>query len=528
MRRFSLLLLGAAACAAPAPQTTPSPAVLPGATAITAADLRRDLYVFAADSFRGREAGTADATRAASWLAGHLAALGLAPAGDSGYFQRVPMVREYVDPAASHVRVTRGGAVTELALGGDIAPLLSLGQGMYAKRAAEGDVVFVSYGLAMNGRDDFKGLDLAGKVVVFVNGAPAGMDSTMRKQLEGFDAIGLRIGGILARRPAAIVALLTGAGADLYDKASPELLKSVALASDASPEGEAQRQVPLILLAPLSRAGALVPANFPAVDSSRALAGVRLSADIRQVRSTFNGQNVVAILRGRDAAMANSYVALGAHLDHIGIQAPVAGDSIANGADDDGSGSIGLLAIARSMAAMPVKPRRSTLFVWHTGEEKGLLGSSYFVEHPTVPIDSIVAQVNADMIGRNGAVSETATPAPDVANAFYIVGPLAAPNNQSKVLGALVDSVNAASARPFRIDHEWDTPTHPERIYFRSDHYNYAKKGIPIVFLTTGLHPDYHRVSDSPDKIEYEKMARIATLMRDVVTTVGDRATRPR
>lgn len=527
MRRLPLLLLGAAACAVPAPRTTPSPAA-PGSVVISAADLRRDLFVFAADSFRGREAGTADATRAAAWIAGHLATLGLAPAGDSGFFQRVPMVREYVDPATSHVRVTRAGASTEMALGAETVPLLSLGQGVFAKRAAEGDVVFVSYGLAMTGRDDFKGQDLAGKVVVFVNGAPAGTDSTMRKQLEGFDAIGLRLGGILARRPAAVVALLTGAGADLYEKASPELLKSVALAKDASPEGDAERQVPLILLAPLARAGELVPANFPAVDSARAMTGVRLSADIRQVRSTFNGQNVVAILRGRDAAMANSYVALGAHLDHIGINAPVAGDSIANGADDDASGSIGLLGIARSMAAMPVRPRRSTLFVWHTGEEKGLLGSSYFVEHPTVPIDSIVAQVNADMIGRNGATSETAAPAPDAADALYIVGPQAAPNHQSKVLGALVDSVNAASARPFRIDREWDTPIHPERIYFRSDHYNYARKGIPIVFLTTGLHPDYHRVSDSAEKIEYEKMARIATLMRDVVTAVGDRATRPR
>lgn len=528
MRCLSFLLLGAAACVAPATQTTPSPAALPGSAAITAAELRRDLFIFASDSFRGRETGTADARRAATWLAGHLAGLGLAPAGDSGYFQRVPMVREYVDAAASQVRLTRAGATTDLVLGADIVPLLSLGQGAYAKRAAEGEVVFVSYGLAMTGRDDFKGQDLAGKIVVFVNGAPAGSDSIRRTQLEGLDAIGLRIGGILSRRPAGIVALLTGAGAELYAKAAPELLKSVTLATDASPEGDAQRQVPLILLAPLPRAGALVPADFPAVDSSRAMPGVRLSADIRQVRSTFDGQNVVAILRGRDAALANSYVALGAHLDHIGIQAPVAGDSIANGADDDGSGSIGLLAIARSMVAMPVKPRRSTVFVWHTGEEKGLLGSSWFVEHPPVPIDSIVAQVNADMIGRNGSTSESMAPPADAGNTFFIVGPRAAPNNQSRVLGALVDSVNAAAAQPFRIDHQWDTTNDPERIYYRSDHYNYARKGIPVVFLTTGLHPDYHRVTDEPQKIAYEKMARIATLMRDVVTAVGDRATRPR
>jgi Zn-dependent M28 family amino/carboxypeptidase len=138
------------------------------------------------------------------------------------------------------------------------------------------------------------------------------------------------------------------------------------------------------------------------------------------------------------------------------------------------------------------------------------------VEHATVPIDSIVAQLNADMIGRNAA------------SVLYTVGPRAAPNHQSRRLGAVVDSVNAAESLPFVINHEWDSATHPEHIYERSDHFSYARKGIPIVFFTTGMHEDYHMPGDEPSKIDYEKMARVARLIRDVAVTVGNSAQRPR
>jgi len=221
-------------------------------------------------------------------------------------------------------------------------------------------------------------------------------------------------------------------------------------------------------------------------------------------------------VRGSDPALRSTYVAFGAHYDHVGVLTPTAGDSIANGADDDGSGSMALLAVARVMQQAPVKPRRSVLFVWHVGEEKGLLGSSWFTDHPTVPIDSIVAQINADMIGRNAD------------SLLYVVGPKAAPNGQSKRLGAIVDSVNASLAPPFAINREWDDPNHPEHIYERSDHYNYAKKGIPIVFLTSGLHDDYHKVSDAPGEIEFAKMARVTRLLVEAGRAVADSPRRPR
>jgi Zn-dependent M28 family amino/carboxypeptidase len=235
-----------------------------------------------------------------------------------------------------------------------------------------------------------------------------------------------------------------------------------------------------------------------------------------QQRVPVSGFNIVGVVRGSDPVLSHTFVALGAHYDHLGVVAPVHGDSIANGADDDGSGTVALLAIARNLQSSPVKPRRSMLFVWHVGEEKGLLGSSWFVDHPTVPIDSIVAQLNADMIGRNAR------------SLLYLVGPRAAPNGQSKRLGAIVDSVNALEREPFAINREWDSATHPEHIYERSDHYNYARKGIPIAFFTTGLHADYHKPSDEADKIDYDKLARVARLIRDVAVAVGSASGRPR
>jgi Zn-dependent M28 family amino/carboxypeptidase len=270
----------------------------------------------------------------------------------------------------------------------------------------------------------------------------------------------------------------------------------------------------MVLIGVASEQSSLLPAGFPGTDGAGALPAT-MQASLAVEQQPVDAYNVVGVVRGSDPALRNTYVAMGAHLDHIGIQPAVNGDSIANGADDDGSGSMGVLHVAESWARTAVKPKRSALFVWHTGEEKGLFGSEWFTEHPPVPIDSVVAQLNADMIGRNH---------PD---SLYIVGPMAAPQQQSVVVGAIVDSVNATLAQPFAFNREWDSPTHPERIYFRSDHFSYAEKGVPIVFFTTGLHDDYHKVSDEADKIEYDKLARVSTLMLRVGEAIANSARRP-
>ena len=530
MRRLATLSLLAAAGAlwagcSPAPVVEPAPTPAADAPAtpapvvapIDGTALRADLSEFASDAFLGRLAGTPSSRRAAEFIAARLTTLGLEAAGDSGtgFFQTVPLSRQVFAPTTKFLVTSRGRA-TDLKLAEDIVPLLRLAEGVpLPKLSADGDIVFAGYALSSPqlGRNDLSQLDLAGKVVVFVGGAPPNVDSATRARLETPEALGQRMGAILMQGPEAVVIIAGGKLESDFDALASEVTNG-SLELGAT-EQEPERQLPMIMFARPRAGSPLLPARWPADDKPQPL-GRHLMAKIALGRAEVVGHNVVAILRGSDPSLSNTYVALGAHLDHIGVQAPVAGDSIANGADDDGSGSMGLVAIARALAASPSRPKRSLLFVWHTGEEAGMLGSEWFVTHSTVPLDSVVAQLNADMIGRN---------APD---SLYLVGPRAAPNNQSRVLGTVVDSVNTALVRPFRINREWDSPTHPEQIYFRSDHYSYAKRGIPIVFYTTGLHADYHKVSDEVSKIDFDKLSRVSDLIMRSALAVANRGTRPR
>ena len=508
-RSAALLALFAVACTSSRAPTSPSP--VSGAGPVTADELRRDLYIFASDSFRGRATGTPDELRGARFIAERLASLGLEPGGDSGFYQPFPLaMRESF--GATKFTVTGGSGPTEIALGADLLPLVSLGAGApLPAQKVDAEIVFGGYGAEVGSRNDLAGLEVEGKTVVVVNGAPAGTDSATRARLESRQAIGERMGRLVALRPAAIIILLTGDQAAQFGEAVPSLLQTIV--SPGPAPDDSLRTLPMILLGTLRPGSPLLPSGWPASDKPQPLSGRRFVADVATIRSTINGYNVVGIVRGSDPALAQSYVAYGAHLDHIGIEPAEEGDSIANGADDDGSGTVALLAIAKAYKASP--PRRSVLFVWHGGEEEGLLGSAHFTTHPSVPMDSIYAQINADMIGRNN---------PD---SLHIVGPGAAPNGQSQVLGAIVDSVNAASRRPFVFNREFDSPTHPEQIYFRSDHYNYARRGVPVLFVTTGLHEDYHKVSDEADKIDYDKLARVANLMYRTGEAVSRRPARP-
>jgi Zn-dependent M28 family amino/carboxypeptidase len=251
------------------------------------------------------------------------------------------------------------------------------------------------------------------------------------------------------------------------------------------------------------------------------LPGVSVAIDVDntyQVVSTQLTKNVVGMVEGSDPALRDTYVFYGAHLDHTGYRLSATGgrgggggaqpgsgappDLIYNGADDDGSGSTGLLGIAKAFATGP-KPKRSVVFVWHAGEESGLLGSRYMADHPVVPIDRIQAVLNADMIGRSRnddpALSET----------VFVIGA----DRISTDLHNLVVDTNGALARPLTLDYEYNDPNDSNSFYTRSDHYSYAARGIPIAFFFTGTHADYHQASDEVDKILFPKLGRIADLM---------------
>jgi hypothetical protein len=249
-----------------------------------------------------------------------------------------------------------------------------------------------------------------------------------------------------------------------------------------------------------------------------------LDADYAVVRTQL-AHNVVAVVEGSDPQLKNTYVAFGAHYDHVGYaQGEVAddgsgprrlgvppfafvkpgaeGDRIWNGADDDGSGTVAMMALAKAFAEGP-RPRRSLLFVWHTGEESGRYGSLYFADHPTVPLEDVIAQLNIDMIGRNRDNSSSES------NTVYLVGS----DRISSELHAISRAANDSMPAPLKLAYDYNDPSDPEQLYFRSDHFSYAAKGIPIIFFTTGLHPDYHTQSDEVSKIEFDKMTRITELV---------------
>jgi Zn-dependent M28 family amino/carboxypeptidase len=256
-----------------------------------------------------------------------------------------------------------------------------------------------------------------------------------------------------------------------------------------------------------------------------------------------HAENVVGMIEGCDPVKKNQYVIISAHLDHIGISANVApgAHNINNGADDDASGSTALLAIAHAYAegiAKGIQPDRTILFLWNGGEEKGLWGSQYFAEFPPVDLTNVVADLNIDMIGR------TKSPGfKDSDPTHVLVSPgeimLVGPNVSSSDLEQTIESVNN-NYQKLALNHFYDTtapdqkhdnlgPTsRGQRIFYRSDHYNFAKVGIPIVFFTTGLHPDYHRPTDTPDKLDYHEMLVVSKTISAVGWVLANEAGRPK
>jgi hypothetical protein len=364
--------------------------------------------------------------------------------------------------------------------------------------------------------------DLAGKILVALHGAPKKTRKDQVSTLEAHRVLTERLNRLVLLRPAAIVLLMTGGAEQLYEQTSPRLLHPVILDRPGEhPEDTASdstRPLPVILLGIARRGSPLLPADWPNDATPQAL-GSHLNVHLDIERQPFTGYNVAAVLRGSDPSLNKTYLAYGAHYDHIGVVAArrparrARLDTIANGANDDASGSVALLAIAREMSYL--KPRRSVLFVWHVGSEKGLLGSSYFTTHPTVPIDSIVTQFSAEAIAGTGE------------NTVSLIGPRAAPNYLSWRVGMVVDSVNRALLTPFHIDRRWDDPDDPDDVYERGDQYNYARHAIPVILFSTPWDGDHQATVDEPQKIEYDKLARVAQLMLESGFVVANRSTRP-
>ena len=503
-------------------------AAKPTVGAITAADLMSRLYVFADDSMMGRAAGTAYHDKGTAYIARELARLGLRPAGDSGtYFQQIPLIR----------RALAEGTVLRVD-GREFVPgrdFIARDNGPTARNL--NNAVAVYGGVWGDSATMINPAQAAGKIVVFV--VPGGLANRGLVTRQFIDAAGI------------VIATM--------DSMPAEIREQLSQPSTSMKEDDAGvPPVPAFLYSTRAMAEALVGA--PLHTAARGVAGKTVSGNFQFRESPSPGaRNVVAILPGSDPKLRGQYVAIGAHSDHVGFGEPVDHDSlyafyhivrpegaddgnkpataedwpkvralldslrrvhtarvdsIFNGADDDGSGSMGVLEVAEAFATAPVKPKRSILFVWHVAEELGLLGSQYYTDHPTVPRDSIVGQVNIDMIGRGPKAIAPGGGTGDL----QIIGS----RRLSTELGDIVDNEGQKFTPAFKYDYQYDANGHPGQYYCRSDHYMYARYGIPVVFLSTGGHPEYHEVTDEPQYIDYDGLARVSQLVYNIAARVAN------
>ncbi len=496
--RYPLALLLAVLPGLATAQRQQAPAPARGAASITTEDVRRRIDLIADDSMLGRATPSPQLDLAAAYMAGEFRRFGLKPGGDSGtYLQRYPLDVLRFDPESAAIRVT--GRTPATWRGGQDVLLV---EGQAPERATSGSGVLITG--SAEGSTALDSSAVAGKVL-FVAFGP------------GLNAIAAKV---LPLRPLAMI-LVAGFPDSIWLRL-PGRTASIRVHNPS--EGGGGVPVPAVFAVRSATVAPLFAQSGSPAESLRAwgdrplaahpLSDVGLQLDVRErLLQHTSAPNVIGILEGSDAALKKEYVLFTAHLDHIGTPGAGEGcsargaDSICNGADDDGSGTVAVLELAQAFASARERTKRSLVFMTVSGEERGLWGSAYFADHPTVSLANVVADLNSDMVGRNAK------------DTLAVIG------REHSNLGTMLDSVTAAHAdlgiKP--VGDLWPQ----EGLYFRSDHYNFAKKGVPILFFTTGLHPDYHQVSDSPDKIDAEKEARFARLVFYLGLAVANAAQRP-
>jgi hypothetical protein len=510
-------------------------------------EMKQWLTYIASDALQGRQVLTEGFGLAGAYVADHLKSWGVAPGGDGGtYFQTVPIYGMRTR-SNSHVAVTVSGETRIFKDGEGVT--FARNQG--GKQTISADVEFVGYGLRLAdlNHDDYARRPVKGKVAMFIGRGIRGMTAAQGRLITGRagDAINVH------RAAATISPVVVNAGrGGAAGQASPAAAPAAAATNAQRTDFQTSRNLELPIPPQITAGDAFFEFVFSGTGHSYAalrdlaakqeplpditLRDVRITivvdAEYERVQTRLT-RNVVGLVRGTDARLRDTYVAIGAHLDHTGYRqfalgrvggggdlaycpgqtrpTPRAGDIISNGADDDGSGVVSLMAIAKAFASGQ-KPKRSVLFIWHSGEEEGMTGSRYMADYPVMPIDRMVAMINVDMVGRNRCddVAE--------ANTVYVVGS----ERISTELHNINEAANASLPRPLTLNYEYNDVADPEAVYTRSDHYSYAFKGVPVIFFTTGLHRDYHYVTDEVERIEFAKMARIAELIHATTLRVGN------
>lgn len=469
---------------------------------ITAADVQRRIGIIAHDSMLGRATPSPQLELVAQYIASEFHRFGLRPGGDSGrYLQRYGIMQRLVDTAHAALELSGPAGTTTLRPGIDVN-LLPFGQP--GSNVVSGPIVLFA-GPADTLRP-FAGADMRGAWVVIVASA---------------DANGLRV-----RDPATDAVRSAGAVGVLVISNRPDTMWQDRLGRMQRPQlvpawrvGSDTMKRPAFVEIRDAQAARLLGVDPAALRAQRTRSATRLAGITLTYRPAYrdhgraSAPNVIGILDGSDPRLKNEYIFFTGHMDHVGTPGSGegcqarGGDSICNGADDDASGTIAVVEAAEAFSRLTPRPKRSLVFMTVSGEERGLWGSEYFSEFPTIPLANIVADLNTDMVGRNWK------------DTISVIG------KEHSNLGGTLNRVGAAhpELRMQPIDDIWPQ----EQFYFRSDHYNFARKGVPILFFFNGTHADYHQVSDSPEKIDGEKEARIIQLVFYLGLDIANAAERP-
>jgi hypothetical protein len=460
----------------------------PYAATITETDLKSLLYAIAGPEMEGRETATPGQRRAAEYIEARFKALGLKPGFGESYQQPFPVYRDSI----LGTRMTVAGK--PLDLNTEFQPIIQMNS---TATQHFSEIVFVGHGIVDSAYDDYKDVDVKGKAVLMLEGAP----SSFKPRQAGMMSPSGTFAKIRnAERKGAAAVLVYGSGFPRRPMANNGNMYT----SLYKPT-----QTPNVYLISDEAASKLTDGawkDWKEKGRKEALPAKVLRKDVmldfQKKTETMTSTNVLGVLEGTDKK--DEWLVLTAHYDHLGKR----GNTIYYGADDDGSGTVGVMEIAEAFAKAKAEgkgPRRSILFMTVSGEEKGLWGSEFFSDNPTMSMDKVTANLNIDMIGR----VDTERTKGDTLNYVYVVGD----DKLSTELKPVSESVNDRFMK-MTLDYKFNDPNDTERIYFRSDHYNFARKGVPIIFYYDGmLKADYHKPTDTPEKINYPLLAKRARLV---------------
>ncbi|HLN56403.1 MAG TPA: M20/M25/M40 family metallo-hydrolase [Bacteroidales bacterium] len=496
---------------------------------ITASELETHVTFLASPLLRGRLNGAPELGIAAEYIASQAKLIGLRPANGDSYFQTYPVLQTKMDLQKSGVKVSSPGDTLTL-----IDPVYNLNPQGPANLDLEGEVVFAGYGIKTNEYNDLEGLDIKGKIVIVMDGGPMKDNQPFLAEKSYYSKSGfqMKLGALMSPGPKAV--LFVPAPSSGYKSFADEMpglagylsTKTVLKGSKDLTSG-LMSLMPKIMFINRSVADAVLAGgkdlnalqkeiNETSKPKSFQVGGKKLRIIQNALNEEKTLSNVAGYIEGSDPVLKNEIVVFSAHYDHIGDE----GGAIHAGADDDASGCAALLAMADALQNMKKKPLRSVMFLWVSGEEIGLFGSQTYVEHPLFPLEKTVADLNMDMIGR---VKETAdstkeTPMTGPNNVFVIAC------NQSKELMNIAAEIDKKNVIDF--DYSLSGRDHPLQLFARSDHFNFVKHDIPVLFFTTGLHSDYHTPGDVIAKIDFNKMQLVTRTMFEIGLEVAGRKSR--